>query len=252
MEKRLTMILASLFLCVGMAVAQTAVTGTVLSQEDGQPVVGATVRVEGSNAGTVTDVDGKFSVNAPSDAYLTVTYIGMKEARVKAGRNLRIVMENDDNALDELVVTGYGSARKLGTIAGSVATVSSEAISNRPVANVGDALQGQVAGLQVFTSSGEPSATTSMRIRGVTSIYATTEPMSREIILLFLKVLDTSLFAIFIASPSAIADFPTPGSPISTGLFFFLLPRIWASLSISFSRPTTGSSLSSAAARVKS
>ena len=177
MEKRLTMILASLFLCVGMAVAQTAVTGTVLSQEDGQPVVGATVRVEGSNAGTVTDVDGKFSVNAPSDAYLTVTYIGMKEARVKAGRNLRIVMENDDNALDELVVTGYGSARKLGTIAGSVATVSSEAISNRPVANVGDALQGQVAGLQVFTSSGEPSATTSMRIRGVTSIYATTEPL---------------------------------------------------------------------------
>ncbi len=177
MEKRLTMILASLFLCVGMALAQTAVTGTVLSQEDGQPVVGATVRVEGSNAGTVTDVDGKFSVNAPSDAYLTVTYIGMKEARVKAGRNLRIVMENDDNALDELVVTGYGSARKLGTIAGSVATVSSEAISNRPVANVGDALQGQVAGLQVFTSSGEPSATTSMRIRGVTSIYATTEPL---------------------------------------------------------------------------
>ena len=177
MEKRLTMILASLFLCVGMAVAQTSVTGTVVSQEDGQPVVGATVRVEGSNAGTVTDVDGKFSVNAPSDAYLTVTYIGMKEARVKAGRNLRIVMENDDNALDELVVTGYGSARKLGTIAGSVATVSSEAIANRPVANVGDALQGQVAGLQVFTSSGEPSATTSMTIRGTTSINASSEPL---------------------------------------------------------------------------
>ena len=177
MEKRLTMILASLFLCVGMALAQTAVTGTVLSQEDGQPVVGATVRVEGSNSGTVTDVDGKFSVNAPSDAYLTVTYIGMKDARVKAGRNLRIVMENDDNALDELVVTGYGSARKLGTIAGSVVSVGSEKLENRPVANVGDALQGQVAGLQVFTSSGEPSATSSMRIRGVTSINASTEPL---------------------------------------------------------------------------
>ena len=177
MEKRLTMILASLFLCVGMAVAQTSVTGTVVSQEDGQPVVGATVRVEGSNSGTVTDVDGKFSVSAPADAYLTVTYIGMKEARVKAGRNMRIVLENDDNALDELVVTGYGSARKLGTIAGSVATVSSEAIANRPVANVGDALQGQVAGLQVFTSSGEPSATTSMTIRGTTSINASSEPL---------------------------------------------------------------------------
>ena len=177
MEKRLTMILASLFLCVGMALAQTAVTGTVVSQEDGQPVVGATVRVEGSNAGTVTDVDGKFSVSAPADAYLTVTYIGMKEARVKAGRNLRIVLEGDDNALDELIVTGYGSARKLGTIAGSVATVGGDKLENRPVANVGDALQGQVAGLQVFTSSGEPSATQSMRIRGVTSIYASTEPL---------------------------------------------------------------------------
>ena len=177
MEKRLTMILASLFLCVGMALAQTAVTGTVVSQEDGQPVVGATVRVEGSKAGTVTDVDGKFSVSAPADAYITVTYIGMKEARVKAGRNLRIVLEGDDNALDELVVTGYGSARKLGTIAGSVATVGGDKLENRPVANVGDALQGQVAGLQVFTSSGEPSATQSMRIRGVTSIYASTEPL---------------------------------------------------------------------------
>ena len=177
MEKRLTMILASLFLCVGMALAQTAVTGTVVSQEDGQPVVGATVRVEGSNTGTVTDVDGKFSVNAPADSYLTVTYIGMKEARVKAGRNIRITLESDDNALDELVVTGYGSARKLGTIAGSVATVNSDAIANRPVANVGDALQGQVAGLQVFTSSGEPSATSSMRIRGVSSINASTEPL---------------------------------------------------------------------------
>ena len=177
MEKRLTMILACLFLSLGMALAQTTVTGTVVSHEDGQPVVGATVRVVGSNAGTVTDVDGKFSVNAPSDAELSITYIGMKEARVKAGSNLRITMESDDTALDELVVTGYGSARKLGTIAGSVVSVGGDKLENRPVANVGDALQGQVAGLQVFTSSGEPSAATSMRIRGVTSINASTEPL---------------------------------------------------------------------------
>ena len=217
MEKRLTMILASLFLCVGMALAQTAVTGTVLSQEDGQPVVGATVRVEGSNAGTVTDVDGKFSVNAPSDAYLTVTYIGMKDARVKAGRNLRIVMENDDNALDELVVTGYGSARKLGTIAGSVASVSGDALALRPVANVSDALQGQVAGLQVFTESGEPSAVSSMTIRGVTSINASTEP---------LYILDGSEISssAFLAEP--IADLMS--GIISSCLFWTQLKKILA------------------------
>ena len=177
MEKRLTMFLAVLLLWVSTAMAQTAVTGIVVSQEDGEPVVGATVRVDGSKSAAVTDIDGKFTVNAKAGAQITVTYIGMKDAHVKASSKMRIVMENDQTALDELVVTGYGSARKLGTIAGSVSTVSSEAIENRPVANVGDALQGQVAGLQVFTSSGEPSATTSMRIRGVTSLYASTEPL---------------------------------------------------------------------------
>ena len=177
MEKRLTMILACLFLSLGIALAQTSVTGTVVSAEDGQPVIGATVRVAGSNAGTVTDADGKFSISAPQGAELTVSYIGMKTITVKAGHNIKVTLQADDTSLDELVVTGYGSARKLGTIAGSVATISGDKLANRPVANVGDALQGQVAGLQVFTSSGEPSATTTMRVRGQTSIYATTEPL---------------------------------------------------------------------------
>ena len=177
MEKRLTMILACLFLSLGLALAQTTATGIVVSQEDGQPIIGATVRVVGSSTGAVTDADGRFSVAAPANAQLSITYIGMKEVRVKAGKNIKVTMSGDETALDELVVTGYGSARKLGTIAGSVSTVSSEALSLRPVANVGDALQGQVAGLQVFTSSGEPSATTSMTIRGTTSINASTEPL---------------------------------------------------------------------------
>ena len=177
MEKRLTMILACLFLSLGIALAQTSVTGTVVSAEDGQPVIGATVRVAGSNAGTVTDADGKFSISAPQGAELTVSYIGMKTITVKAGHNIKVTLQADDTSLDELVVTGYGSARKLGTIAGSVTSVSSEAIANRPAANVADALQGQVSGLQVFTSSGEPSATSSMTIRGTTSINASTEPL---------------------------------------------------------------------------
>jgi len=90
---------------------------------------------------------------------------------------MRIVLESDSHTLEGVVVTGYGSARKLGTIAGSVATVSGDALSLRPSANVSDALQGQVAGLQVFTSSGEPSAVSSMTIRGVTSLNAETEPL---------------------------------------------------------------------------
>ena len=103
MEKRLTMILASLFLCVGMALAQTAVTGTVVSQEDGQPVIGATVRVPGSNTGAVTDVDGKFTISAPQGAELSVSYIGMKTVTVKAANNMKVTLEPDDASLDELV-----------------------------------------------------------------------------------------------------------------------------------------------------
>lgn len=171
------MILACLFLCVGLALAQTSVTGTVVSSDDGQPVIGATVKVVGAKGGTITNADGAFSINAPEGARIEVSFIGMKPVRAKAGRNMKVVLEPDDNMLENVVVTGYGSARKLGTIAGSVSTVSGKDIANRPIANVGDAMQGQVAGLQVFTSSGEPSATTSMRVRGVTSIESNTEPL---------------------------------------------------------------------------
>ena len=177
MKRRLTMILACLFLSIGMALAQSRLTGLVTSAEDGEPVVGASVKAKGLNAGAVTNADGEFTINVPVGTELQITYLGMIPKTVKAANNMRIVLESDSQTLEGVVVMGYGSARKLGTIAGSVETVTSDKLANRPVANIGDALQGQVSGLQVFTSSGEPSATTSMRIRGVTSIYATTEPL---------------------------------------------------------------------------
>lgn len=160
-----------------MALAQSRLTGTVTSAEDGQPVVGASVKAKGLNAGAVTNVDGEFTINVPVGTELEITYLGMVPKTVKAANNMRIVLESDSHTLEGVVVTGYGSARKLGTIAGSVSSVSGDALSLRPSASVSDALQGQVAGLQVFTSSGEPSAVSSMTIRGVTSINAETEPL---------------------------------------------------------------------------
>ena len=177
MKRRLTMILACLFLSIGMALAQSRLTGVVTSAEDGEPVVGASVKAVGLNAGAVTNADGEFTINVPVGTELQITYLGMVPKTVKAANNMRVVLESDSQTLEGVVVTGYGSARKLGTIAGSVSTVGSDQIKNRPIANIGDALQGQVSGLQVFTSSGEPSATTNMRIRGVTSINASTEPL---------------------------------------------------------------------------
>ena len=160
-----------------MALAQSRLTGTVTSAEDGQPVVGASVKAKGLNAGAVTNVDGEFTINVPVGTELEITYLGMVPKTVKAANNMRIVLEPDSHTLEGVVVMGYGSARKLGTIAGSVASVTGDALSLRPSASVSDALQGQVAGLQVFTSSGEPSATSTMTIRGVTSINAETEPL---------------------------------------------------------------------------
>ena len=177
MKRRLTMILACLFLSIGMALAQSRLTGVVTSAEDGEPVVGASVKAVGLNAGAVTNADGEFTINVPVGTELQITYLGMVPKTVKAASNMRIVLESDSHTLEGVVVTGYGSARKLGTIAGSVSSVSGDALSLRPAASVSDALQGQVAGLQVFTSSGEPSAVSSMTIRGVTSINAETEPL---------------------------------------------------------------------------
>ena len=177
MKQRLTMFFACLFLSIGMALAQSRLTGTVTSAEDGQPVVGASVKAKGLNAGAVTNVDGEFTINVPVGTELEITYLGMVPKTVKAANNMRIVLEPDSHTLEGVVVMGYGSARKLGTIAGSVASVTGDALSLRPSASVSDALQGQVAGLQVFTSSGEPSATSTMTIRGVTSINAETEPL---------------------------------------------------------------------------
>ena len=177
MKQRLTMFFACLFLSIGMALAQSRLTGTITSAEDGQPVVGASVKAKGLNAGAVTNVDGEFTINVPVGTELEITYLGMVPKTVKAANNMRIVLESDSHTLEGVVVTGYGSARKLGTIAGSVSSVSGDALSLRPSASVSDALQGQVAGLQVFTSSGEPSAVSSMTIRGVTSINASTEPL---------------------------------------------------------------------------
>lgn len=199
MRRRMMLLLTCCIMGVGLVMAQSSkVTGKVLSDEDGEAIIGATVMVKGTTIGTVTDADGFFNLsNVPNSAkVLEISFVGMETISVKIAPNLTIRMKNSSEMLDEVLVTGtYGSAKKLGSMVGSVAAVKSEKISNRPSANFADALQGQVAGLQVYTSSGEPSENVSMRLRGVGSINSSTEP---------LFVLD--------------------GSPISSGVFTALNP----------------------------
>ena len=113
MEKRLTMFLACLFLSVGMAMAQTKVTGTVLSQEDGEPIVGATVQVVGTKTGGLTDVNGHFSVDVPrSGATLRVSFLGFMPQEVAARNNMTVTLVPDDKSLDEVIVVAFGTAKK--------------------------------------------------------------------------------------------------------------------------------------------
>ena len=159
--------------------AQTQVKGVVIDQENDEPIIGATVRVQGNEkAGAITDIEGRFTLTVPAGfKKIEVSYVGYKTQVVPVKPEMTIKLAADDHALEALVVTGYGSAKKLGTVAGSVETVDAKKFENRPVANIGDALQGQVSGVQVFTSSGEPSAGVSMSIRGQSSISASTTPL---------------------------------------------------------------------------
>lgn len=179
MEKRLTMILACLFLSLGMALAQTAVTGTVVSQEDGQPIIGATVRVVGASAGAVTDADGKFSISMPAGHNkLKVTYVGMVDQDVTVkGNSVRVVLVPDQTNLDEVMVVAYGTAKK-SAFTGSAAVVKSDDIAKISSSNAMSALSGKVSGVQINSATGAPGQESfSIRIRGISSINAGNDPL---------------------------------------------------------------------------
>ncbi len=179
MEKRLTMILACLFLSIGMALAQKAVTGTVVSQEDGQPIIGATIRVVGANVGAVTDADGKFSLSLPSGHNkLKVTYVGMMDQDVTVkGNSVRVVLAPDETNLDEVMVVAYGTAKK-SAFTGSAAVVKSDDIAKISSSNVMSALSGKVSGVQINSATGAPGQESfSIRIRGISSINAGNDPL---------------------------------------------------------------------------
>lgn len=180
MKRKLMLLLTCLFVGIGLVTAQiTKVTGTVISEEDGLPVVGASILVKGTAVGTVTDMDGKFQLpNVPSSAKtLVISFIGMKSQELPIKQTMNVILKPDTETLEEVVVLGYGSGKKIGSIVGSVAKVNSEKLSAKPVANAMDALQGQVSGLQVYTSSGEPGSSSSSYIRGVGSLTADNEPL---------------------------------------------------------------------------
>lgn len=154
------------------------ITGVVSSQ-DGGPIAGATIMVDGTSQGTTSTADGKFSISAPDDATLSFSFIGYETQKIAVAGKTRIdvTLVEDAALIDQVTVIGYGSGSKVGTTIGSVAKVKGEALENMPTPNLSDALQGKVAGLSVYTNSGEPSAQSSIRLHGAGSISANTTPL---------------------------------------------------------------------------
>lgn len=182
MFRRYLILLSLVLIATVSAVAQNTrkVTGTVVD-EFGEALPGATVIVKGnSSIGTATDLNGKFTLDIPANTkMLSFAYVGMetKDIAPVFGKPMMIKLSEDAHLVEEVVVMGYGSARKLGSVTGSVASIGGEKIEHTPSVNFTDALQGQVAGLSVLSSSGEPTAAATIRLRGVNSLTAGNEPL---------------------------------------------------------------------------
>ncbi len=174
------LLLISLALVPVTAVAQQNITvsGVVTDASDRQTLIGAAVIIDGTTTGVMTDVDGKYSIQVPANSVLRVEYLGYvtQKINVEGRTSINIALASDKVALDEAVVIGYGTVAK-SDLTGSVATVKMSDIADVPVSSVDQALQGRVAGADIMSTTGEPGAATSIRIRGTRSITASNEPL---------------------------------------------------------------------------
>ena len=176
MKKRLSLMLLCMVATIA-AWAQTVITGTVVSAADGEPLIGASVKVKGEKTAAVTDMNGKFKISTQAGKTLVFSYIAMETMERPAKNGMLVKMQTAEEMMDELVVTGYGSAKKLGSLVGSVVTVDNKKMEKAVTPNFTDALAGQVSGLSVLTSSGDPSKSASIRLRGINSINSSSTPL---------------------------------------------------------------------------
>lgn len=175
-EKPLFLLLLLCLFPLGIS-AQSLVKGTV-SDESGEPIIGATVKVIGTNDGTVTDFDGRFQLNVKANAQLSISYVGYatEKVAVNGKTNLKVVLKGDETVLNDLVVVGYGTMKK-SDISGSVATINKEQMERKVPVNIAQALQGAAAGVMVTNQDGAPGSKSAIRIRGIGTINGDAQPL---------------------------------------------------------------------------
>jgi len=158
------------------AFADISVKGTVIDADGSEPLIGVSILVEGTTQGTITDFDGNFEMTVPDKAVLQFSYIGYKTITVRAVENMSVIMESDAQQLQEVVSLGYSAVKKA-ELSSAVVTVSSEQLTDVTTSDVGNMLQGKVAGMQVTNASGQPGDAAQIRIRGTGSITASSAPV---------------------------------------------------------------------------
>lgn len=174
--KTFSVICMSLLLAIAPAFAQTVVKGTVTSADDDMPLIGVSVVEQGTTNGTVTDFDGNYELEVTSGAMIQFSYIGYKTQTKKAAAVLNIIMESDAIMMEEVVSLGYSSLKKA-ELSSAVVTVNSEALTDVTTSDVGNMLQGKVAGVQITNAGGQPGDAAQIRIRGTGSITAASDPV---------------------------------------------------------------------------
>lgn len=178
--KKLFLLLAAIVTLALSASAQNrTINGTVLSSADSEPLAGATVKPVGIKAnGVMTNINGEFTISVPANVKeVTVSYVGMKPVTVAATEDMKVFLESDAMVLDQVVVTGYGSGKKLGSVVGAVAVVGQDVIKATPASNFVDALQGQVSSLSINQGSGDPNSNPRVTLRGQSSLSGATDPL---------------------------------------------------------------------------
>ena len=171
---RMMAVLFGLVLSIG-AFAQITVNGHV-KDATGEPIIGATIRVAGEQGGTVSDFDGNFTIKAPQGATLNVSYVGYQPATVKAAPNVVVILQDDSKVLENVVVIGYGRAKK-NDLTGSVTAIKPDDMNKGVQVSAQDMITGKIAGVNVQNNGGEPGGGASIRIRGGSSLSASNEPL---------------------------------------------------------------------------
>ena len=171
---RMMVVLFGLILSIG-AYAQITVKGHV-KDSAGEPIIGATVRVAGTNGGTITDFDGNFTIKADQGATLNISYIGYQPANVKAAANVEVILKDDAQVLENVVVIGYGRAKK-NDLTGSVTAIKPDDMNKGVQVSAQDMITGKIAGVNVQNNGGEPGGGASIRIRGGSSLSASNDPL---------------------------------------------------------------------------